>query len=171
MDVEYNSHEQPPFFRLPKELRLAIYDYVLNSLEPILIGTYAIKDKHVADWPLQPGLIRSCSLFRHEALSIYFSTTHFVLNLQSTRGLQMVLNWIRTNSRSCSGALTQLRHVTIIAGSGLYERPEEWVLDLHLRDVVSTRVRIPMGGTIPQPFISSAAIAQAMPCLRAMSLV
>lgn len=138
-----SPHDQSPFFNLPKELRLSVYEYALDSPNHTKLGTYAVNNHHLADWPIQPGLVRTCSLLREEALPIYFSQTHFHIALQSLTGMQQALAWIKTNSKSCSLAFNHLRHVKFIVGSGQNGRPEEFILDLDRRDIVSCRTQLP----------------------------
>lgn len=121
--------------------RIAISHLRLRSQlqEPALAGLTAVTEKHA---PIQPGIVRSCSLLRDETLPIYFSTTQFILNLNNTRGIEMVLNWIGTNSSArtagASKAFNNLRHVIVIFRSGLYDRPDELELDFHRREVVAS---------------------------------
>ena len=138
-----SSKYQSLLFSLPQELRLAIYEYALESPDHTKIGTYAVNNRHLADWPIQTGLVRTCSLLREEALPLYFSRTNFHVTLQSQSGMQQALAWIKTNSQSCPWAFNHLRHIKFIVGSGVYGRPEEFVLDLELRDIVSCRTQSP----------------------------
>ena len=138
-----SSQGQSALLGLPKELRLTIYEYALDSPDHTKIGTYAVGNRHLADWPIQPGLIRTCSLLREEALPIYFSQTHFHVAMQSHSGTLQALAWVRTNSELCPWAFNHLRHVKFIVGSGQYERPEEFILDLERRDIVSCRTQLP----------------------------
>lgn len=138
-----SSLDQSPLFRLPKELRLAIYEYALEPTTHVMIGTRAVNHRNLADWPTQPGLVRSCFLLREEALSIYFAQTHFHIALQSHNGLKMTRDWIRTNSQSCPQAFNHVRHLKFIVGAGVYDRPEEFVVDLQRREIVSTRTQMP----------------------------
>lgn len=143
IDSNNNSFEQPHFFRLPKELRLAIYEYALDSNDFTRLGTYAVNQRNLAEWPQQPGFVRACSTFRDEALPMYFAQNRFRVALQSQTGTAMTKDWLKSNASSCKWAFNDLRHVTVIVGAGVYERPEEFVLDLHLRKVVSSRIQLP----------------------------
>lgn len=138
-----SSQDQSPFFSLPKELRLHIYQYALESTTYTLIGTHAVNTRNLADWPIQPGIVRTCSSTREEALAIYFAQTPFHLALQSHNGLQMTLTWTNRNSQSCPWAFNHLRHIKFVIGAGIYDRPEEFVVDLELREIVSCRTQMP----------------------------
>jgi hypothetical protein len=135
--------DQSSLLKLPKELRLAIYEYALETTTYTLIGTHAVNQKNLADWPIHPGIVRASSLLREEALSIYFSQTHFHIALQSHNGMKMALAWINTNSLSCPRAFNHLRHIKFVVGAGIYDRPEEFVIDLQLRQITSSRTQMP----------------------------
>ena len=55
----------------------------------------------------------------------------------------MALAWIRTLSQSCPWAFNHLRHLKFIVGLGVRVRPEEFVLDLEQREIVSCRTQLP----------------------------
>jgi hypothetical protein len=82
-------------------------------------------------------------MLRDEALPIYFSQHHFNVALQSYTGMDMALSWIRTLSQSCLLAFNHLRHLKFIVGLGVRDRPEEFVLDLERREIVSCRTQLP----------------------------
>lgn len=82
-------------------------------------------------------------MLRDEALPIYFSQHHFHIALQSYTGMDMALSWIRILSQSCPWAFNHLRHLKFIVGLGVRDRPEEFVLDLEEREIVSCRTQLP----------------------------
>ncbi len=138
-----SSHDQSPLFRLPQELRLTIYEYALEPTGHTIIGTHAVNNRNLAEWPIQPGLVRTCSALREEALPLYFSQHHFHVALQSNKGMNMASAWLRMNAQSCLWAFNHLRHLKLIVGSGVRDRPEEFVLDLEQRELVSCRAQLP----------------------------
>ena len=138
-----DSQNQSPLLTLPTELRLAIYEYALESTTYTLIGTHAVNRKNLADWPIQPGIVRANSLLREEALPVYFSQTHFHIALQSHNGMKMAIAWIKSNTHSNLRAFNHLRHLKFVVGAGIYDRPEEFVVDLELREITSCRTQMP----------------------------
>ncbi len=121
-----------PLLRLPLELREAIYDLTFGFNTPICIGTYSASPTGTRSWPPQPPLARTCTLIRREALSVYYATMSFVLSLQDRKGMEIVLDWLQMTEQS---AMTMLRHVSVVVGSGLLERPRVIRLDLRSRKV------------------------------------
>ena len=144
MEHLYSTQHQSPLFALPPEIRLAIYELAFTSDKPTLIGHHAVGGSNLASWPTQPALTRTSWRIHEEALPVYFSCTNFKLNLQSIRGLDMILKWIDRCSDRCRDAFNELRHVTIVANSGLNERPEDTEIDFHEKRIVVIRPQLPL---------------------------
>ena len=134
-----------PLFRLPKELRLTIYEFTLHQHHTgsIHIGYGDLQ-------PIQPSLIRACSILRREALPVYFATCDFILNLHNTRGCEKSMKWARVHAHNSQNAFNHLRHITLLAGSLMKVQSANYVVDLHLRQIVSTWYQKPCRtGSLP----------------------
>lgn len=118
--------QQSPLLRLPKELRLAIYDHLFTRTKYIPIGNRDINDKNLAEWPVQPGVCRACRQLRAETLGIHYETAQFCLNIQRPAGEARVLEWIGRLEYSCPEAFSKLRTIYVVAGLGYWEPPKEY---------------------------------------------
>lgn len=141
--VSMESIANSPLLALPLELRLQIYNLALGPSSPVHIGTYAPAAAHLHPRHVLPALMYVSSHVRSEALQVYFGTTPFIFHLQSHRGVNRILNWIRHSEISCGWAFDSIRYVTFVVGSGLVERPVAVGLDLTVGEVSGVRVERP----------------------------
>jgi len=130
MDWKGSSRERLSFLQLPKELRLLIYELVLQHHKQIKIGSRDYNDERLTSWPLQPGICRACRLTRAESLLMHYSTVSLWLNIQRPSGETMVLTWLDRVSATSSDALNAIVNVKLVTGLGAFEPPKEYMIDM-----------------------------------------
>lgn len=132
------SNESSLLLALPKELRMAVFQYSLTSSTPVTIGQRAVSLRDLTDRPSYPGLTRASLLLRRESLPIYFAVTHFILNIQRTQCEEIVLDWIQRSSKAYPEAFKHIQHISVIAGSGIRQPPRQYEFYLQQNKLVST---------------------------------
>jgi len=130
MNSKGSPRERLSFLQLPKELRLLIYELVLQHYKQIKIGSRDYNDERLAPWPLQPGICRACRLTRAESLRLHYSTASLWLNIQRPSGEAMVLIWLDRVSATSPDALNAVINVKLVAGLGSFEPPKEYMIDM-----------------------------------------
>lgn len=129
---------------LPKELRLIIYEFVFAGHCTITIGQRTSPDHLLTDWSTRPGLTQTCSLIRQEASPVYFSSTHFVLNIQRSLCEDTVQRWICNSSEIYADAFQKISHVSVIAGTGIRQPPRQYTFLVQRNELVSVTDRLPV---------------------------
>lgn len=124
--------ETSSFFRLPKEIRLNIYELIYKQRhgKEVKIGNADFNDKGLSRWPQQPSICRICRLTRAETLGMYYSSTVFVFNVQRPSGEEMVLTWLNRMAASSLNALNHMKFASVITGLGHSEPPKEYMVDI-----------------------------------------
>ena len=105
-----HEQEQSRLLELPAELQLAIFEYVVQEPEPLLIncgcdssygGDYELLEKAEAAWeagvlhpPVQPTLTRTCRGIRETALPMFYQLNAFRAHYCSRPDMSLVMRWL-----------------------------------------------------------------------------
>lgn len=130
---------QSRLLSLPKELRLAIYEYVLADAELCEVSEHVKSSVVVTTLSTQQGWLRACSLLRREALPLYYKATTFLLDITSKDGEQTVFDWIRRCSESCLLAFNNMQYVFILTEPRDRGQPNTYVLDVQQSKLVAVK--------------------------------
>ena len=129
-------------FTLPKELRLAIYEYVFAETT-VHLGQRAARGSDSADLGVWPCITQTCSLIRNESLPTYFATAHFVLNIQRSQCEEIVLEWIKLCCERYHSDFQNIRHVAVTAGTGIRRPPIQYEFLVPQNKLLSSTTSIP----------------------------
>jgi hypothetical protein len=121
-----------PLATLPSELRISIYQYILEPhlalLHPRFIrrpGTRQIR--HIL-----PGILQISQAIRIEAAYVYYTSTHFTFTVRNLDFSQVIL-WLDHISPQHRALLTRNQHLSIRVIPGVQQGhsypPQGWLLD------------------------------------------
>ena len=114
-----------PFFELPAELRVAIYEMALVEPEPISLVTYKVHHGKIIESFEGAPLLRTSSQIRAEALQIYYSCNDFIVSIHYPREARFAAGWLRSIGASSRALVQQVlvvewewcREINYIQGS------------------------------------------------------